>query len=95
MSMHHGMEGGDPDDMDRVAKSIDSQREHIEQALKDLEARVHGLIPNVWNGPDADHFVGDFNSDIKPQFDKVIDELEQSAEELRRNAEEQRRTSAS
>ncbi|GEM_PF-4533765 len=92
--MAGGMQGGDPEDMDRVAGVIDAEREQIEGTRDELQSRVDALIPNIWNGPDADAFVGNFNSDIRPQFDAVIEEMQQSAEELRRNADEQRTTSA-
>ncbi|CAG7844926.1 hypothetical protein USB125703_01179 [Pseudoclavibacter triregionum] len=92
--MAGGMQGGDPADMERVAGIIDGQRQEIEGALKELQTKVHSLIPTIWNGPDAEKFVGDFDAEVKPQFDEVIREMTEAAAELRRNAKEQAQTSA-
>lgn len=93
--MVNGMQGGDPDDMDRVAGVIDEQRENVEQALRDLEGKVSQLIPDIWNGADAEKFVGEFESDVKRQFEDAIDRMQQAADELRQQANQQRGTSAS
>lgn len=88
-----GMSGGDPVDMMRVAGVIDAQRVEVESAREDLQQKVDSLIPDIWNGPDADKFVAEFESEIRPKFDAVIEEMEQAAIELRQQAAQQAATS--
>ena len=87
------MQGGNPDDMDRVKGVIEQQRAEVEDAKRALQARVDSLIPDIWNGPDADQFVADFNADIITRFDAVIQDMDAAAADLGRNAEDQRATS--
>lgn len=89
------MQGGNPEDMERVQRVIERERSEVEDARQALKAQVDSLIPDIWNGPDADAFVEEFNSDILSKFEAVLEDMELAAEELGRNAEEQRRTSAS
>ena len=84
-----GMSGGDPVDMMRVAGVIDMQRGEVETARDQLQEKVDSLIPDIWNGPDADKFVEEFASEIRPKFDSVIQEMEQAAIELREQAAQQ------
>lgn len=88
------MQGGNPDDMDRVKGVIEQQRGEVESAKAALQSRVDSLIPDIWNGPDADAFVEEFNSDVIARFDAVLEDMDTAAAELGRNAEEQRQTSA-
>ncbi|MBN6778193.1 WXG100 family type VII secretion target [Pseudoclavibacter alba] len=88
-----GMSGGDPVDMMRVAGVIDMQRGEVETARDQLQEKVDSLIPDIWNGPDADKFVEEFASEIRPKFDSVIQEMEQAAIELREQAAQQAATS--
>lgn len=88
-----GMSGGDPVDMMRVAGVIDMQRSEVETARDQLQEKVDSLIPDIWNGPDADKFVEEFVSEIRPKFDSVIQEMEQAAIELREQAAQQAATS--
>lgn len=88
-----GMSGGDPVDMMRVAGVIDMQRSEVETARDQLQEKVDSLIPDIWNGPDADKFVEEFASEIRPKFDSVIQEMEQAAIELREQAAQQAATS--
>lgn len=89
------IQGGNPDDMERVKGVIETEREEVNNALTTLKADVDSLIPDIWNGPDADAFVEEFNGDIVSRFETVLEDMQLAAEELGRNAEEQRKTSAS
>lgn len=88
------MQGGNPDDMDRVKGVIEAERSEVESTMQALQAQVDAIIPDIWNGPDADMFVAEFNDDIVARFQVVLDDLEAASLELGRNAEEQRATSA-
>ncbi|GGA63876.1 hypothetical protein GCM10011490_13120 [Pseudoclavibacter endophyticus] len=89
------MQGGNPEDMERVKTVIETERGEVEQAMRALQAQVDSLIPDIWNGPDADAFVAEFNGDVVSRFEAVLQDMETAANELGRNAEEQRMTSAS
>lgn len=91
----NGMQGANPDDMERVKGVIEAERQEVEQALTTLRGDVDSLIPDIWNGPDADAFVENFNSDIVARFEAVLEDMELAAQELGTQAEQQRTTSAS
>ena len=88
------MQGGNPEDMDRVKGVIEAERSEVEQAMQALKAQVDSLIPDIWNGPDADAFVAEFNDDVVARFEEVLQDMDTAAAELGRNAEQQRQTSA-
>ncbi|MGO2110088.1 MAG: WXG100 family type VII secretion target [Pseudoclavibacter sp.] len=89
------MQGGNPDDMERVKGVIEAERGEVEQALRALQANVDSMIPDIWNGPDADAFVAEFNDDVVTRFETVLADMETAATEMGRNADEQRATSTS
>lgn len=92
--MNPEMQGADPADMERVARVIDDQRGNVEDALRELQGKVDALIPDIWNGTDAETFVEGFTNEVKPQFDDLIREMTEASDELRRQAKEQADVSA-
>jgi WXG100 family type VII secretion target len=79
------MFGADLGQLRQLASKFDKDGDTLNSLIASLNGDTNGSN-EIWKGPAADRFRGEWN-DLKPTFDKFVQTLHEAAKAIRTNAD--------
>ena len=83
--------GIDPDETDHGARQVNEGATQIRGMVGAISSMLDSF---VWEGGDAERFMGDWGGSLRPELHKAMDNLQANVDELHRRAQQRREVSS-